>query len=240
MRHKMRHSKGIMLAVITVLVSLVFAITACASTWRRGEEPDQSEWWYDNEDGTYAQNGWQWIDGDGDGIAECYYFDSDGWMAADEITPDGYEVNADGAWIVDGVVMTQAALNENEDTQENIQGEENIMKIQVMANGNSIIFELNDSEAAKSLYAQLPLTVENEDFSNNEKTFYPPQRLNVSGAPHTDGSVGTLAYYEPWGDVVLFYGSYNPNNALYALGKVIEGSEFISSISGEMTITAAE
>ncbi|MDO4265534.1 MAG: cyclophilin-like fold protein [Eubacteriales bacterium] len=114
------------------------------------------------------------------------------------------------------------------------------MTIQIQANGNTIKFALNDSQAAKSLYAQLPLTVENEDFSNNEKTFYPPQKLDVSGAPHTDGSVGTLAYYEPWGDVVLFYGSYNPNGSLYELGKVTEGSEFISQISGEMVITAAE
>ena len=120
------------------------------------------------------------------------------------------------------------------------EGEEHSMTIQVQVNGNSIIFELNDSQAARELYEQLPLTVENEDFSNNEKTFYPPQKLNVSDAPHTDGSIGTLAYYEPWGDVVLFYGSYNPNGSLYELGKVTEGSEFISEISGEMVITAME
>ena len=82
--------------------------------------------------------------------------------------------------------------------------------------------------------------MENEDFSNNEKTFYPPRKLNVNGAPHTDGSVGTLAYYEPWGDVVLLYGSYNPNGSLYELGKVTEGREFISEISGEMVTTAME
>lgn len=120
------------------------------------------------------------------------------------------------------------------------EGEEHSMMIQVQANGNSIIFELNDSQAARELYEQLPLTVENEDFSNNEKTFYPPQKLNVGDAPLTDGSIGTLAYYEPWGDVVLFYGSYNPNGSLYELGKAIEGSEFIREISGEMLITAAE
>lgn len=131
------------------------------------------------------------------------------------------------------------AAGQAPETQES-EGEESSMKIQVQANGNAIIFELNDSQAARELYGQLPLTVENEDFSNNEKTFYPPRKLNVSGAPHTDGSVGTLAYYEPWGDVVLFYGSYNPNGSLYELGKVTEGREFISEISGEMVITAVE
>lgn len=124
--------------------------------------------------------------------------------------------------------------------EETTEGEQETMKIQVQANGNTIIFELNDSQAAADLYEQLPLTVENEDFSNNEKTFYPPKKLDTSGAPQADGSVGTLAYYEPWGDVVLFYGSYSPNGSLYALGQVTEGSEFISEITGEMVITAVE
>lgn len=133
------------------------------------------------------------------------------------------------------VVEAETTVENSSEIQET-EGEETTMMIQVQANGNSILFELNDSQAAQDLYNQLPLTVENEDFSNNEKTFYPPQKLNVSDAPHTDGSVGTLAYYEPWGDVVLFYGSYSPNSALYELGKVTEGSEFISEISGEMVI----
>lgn len=114
---------------------------------------------------------------------------------------------------------------------------EEVMKIKFEVDGNEIVFELNDSQAAKDLYNQLPLTVQNEDFSNNEKTFYPPQKLNTSNAPATDGSIGTLAYYEPWGDVVLFYGNYEPNSELYSLGNVVSGSEFISEISGEMVIS---
>ncbi len=112
--------------------------------------------------------------------------------------------------------------------------------IQIKANGNVITFALNDSTAARELYEQLPMTVENEDFSNNEKTFYPPEKLDVTNAPSTDGSVGTLAYYEPWGDVVLFYGSYNPNGSLYELGKVVSGGEMIGEISGEMEISGLE
>ncbi len=51
---------------------------------------------------------WQWLDGNGDGIAECYAFDREGWMYAGTTTPDGYIVNADGAWTLDGVVQTMA------------------------------------------------------------------------------------------------------------------------------------
>lgn len=139
----------------------------------------------------------------------------------------------------DSKAQSEAAKETKEETEIAKQTEE-VMRIRIEANGNEIIFELNDSQAAKELYNQLPLTVENEDFSNNEKTFYPPQKLDISDAPFTDGSTGTLAYYEPWGDVVLFYGSYEPNDALYSLGTAVSGREFISEISGEMVISQEE
>ena len=61
---------------------------------------DLSGWWYStNEEGTaWYSNGWQWIDNDYDGIAECYYFDGSGCLVMGGVTPDGYEVSAGGAW----------------------------------------------------------------------------------------------------------------------------------------------
>ena len=52
--------------------------------------------------------GWQWLDGNGDGVAECYYFDGNGYMLSSTITPDGYQVNANGAWVSNGTVQTQS------------------------------------------------------------------------------------------------------------------------------------
>lgn len=56
--------------------------------------------------GTSFAGEWQWIDGNGDGIAECYYMEN-GTALTNTTTPDGYQVNETGAWIVDGVVQTQ-------------------------------------------------------------------------------------------------------------------------------------
>lgn len=50
---------------------------------------------------------WQWVDGNSDGAAECYYFDSNGYMLESTVTPDGYMVNENGAWTVDGTVQTK-------------------------------------------------------------------------------------------------------------------------------------
>lgn len=117
--------------------------------------------------------------------------------------------------------------------------EEESMKMNVSANGGTVVFELNGSQASKDLYAQLPLTVELQNFSTNEKVFYPPEKLETSETPLAkEGGGGTLAYYAPWGDVVMFYDSYSPNGSLYELGAAISGEELIQDLSGTVEITA--
>lgn len=117
--------------------------------------------------------------------------------------------------------------------------EEMTMRISVKSEGYEIIYELNDSKAAKELYAQLPLTTEVEPFSNNEMTFY-PEKLDVADAPFSDGEPGSLSYYAPWGDVVMFYAPCAPNSSLYELGKAVAGAEYIENLSGTITVSAAE
>ena len=50
------------------------------------------------------------------------------------------------------------------------------LKIKVVANGKEIVFALNDTSVSRSFYAQLPLTVAVENYSNNEKIFQPLAR----------------------------------------------------------------
>lgn len=59
----------------------------------------------------YYQNGWKWLDDDGDGVAECYCFDADGTLLADMVTSDGCTVNKFGQWTVNGVVQTRDAAS---------------------------------------------------------------------------------------------------------------------------------
>ena len=56
---------------------------------------------------------WQWQDVNGDGISECYYYDDNGNMLTNTTTPDGYIVDSNGAWVVDGVVQTQGSASGN-------------------------------------------------------------------------------------------------------------------------------
>lgn len=116
--------------------------------------------------------------------------------------------------------------------------EESSSQITVVSNGGSTVFELNESPAAEALYNQLPLTIEVEDYSTNEKIFYPPEDLDTSDTPLADAGAGTLAYYEPWGDVVMFYDDFGAAVGLYELGRAVSGEELIESMSGTLEITA--
>lgn len=73
-----------------------------AGSWGK----NSNGWFYLNDDGSYATSTWQWIDGNNDGIAECYYFDNAGYLLTDTIIDDS-QVNSDGAWINNGVVQTK-------------------------------------------------------------------------------------------------------------------------------------
>ena len=50
---------------------------------------------------------------------------------------------------------------------------QDIRQIRILCQETEIIYTLNDSQAATELYNQLPLEVPVENFSYNEKIFYP-------------------------------------------------------------------
>lgn len=91
----------------TLLFSLMFVFIAFGGSWKK----DHVGWWYQNDDGSYPKSGWYWIDGNQDGASECYYFNQSGYCLMDTKTPDGYYVDKNGAWVVNGVVMYQGVKN---------------------------------------------------------------------------------------------------------------------------------
>ena len=100
----MKHRKLITI-VGTALFSLSITISAFAGIWRQ----DDHGWWYQEDDGSYPVDTWKWIDGNNDGVSESYYFDSFGYLLTSTTTPDGYQVNENGAWVWDSIVQVQKA-----------------------------------------------------------------------------------------------------------------------------------
>lgn len=110
------------------------------------------------------------------------------------------------------------------------------MKIQVSDHNHTIIFELNDSDAAQDLACQLPLTTKVENYSDDEKIFYPDQ-LCKTNTPFSHGHQGDLALYSPWGDVVMFYKEFSSAPGLYQLGHCVKGERQIGQLTGNITIS---
>jgi len=84
------------------------------------------------------------------------------------------------------------------------------------------------------------MSIDVEDYGSNEKIFYPPGKLDTSGTPSANAKAGSLAYYAPWGDVVMFYKKFGSASGLYELGEAVSGSEYIRDMSGNVQIEHAE
>lgn len=99
--------------LFSIFLTFTSLTTVLAGTWIQ----NQVGWWYQNDDSSYPTNGWYWIDGNHDGIAECYYFNESGYCLMNTTTPDGYTVDANGAWSINGIVQTQTAQVQSQTTQ---------------------------------------------------------------------------------------------------------------------------
>ena len=89
--------------VLSLMLSSFFALTAFAGSWLTAKDG----WWYRYDDGSYPISQWVWLDGDNDGVSECYYFNQWGYLITNTHSPDGYYVDANGAWVDSGRVQTR-------------------------------------------------------------------------------------------------------------------------------------
>ena len=105
--------KKFMTLALTAAMAASMGMTAFAGQWVQ----NTTGWWWQEDNGSYPVSQWKWLDGNKDGIYECYAFDSNGYMYANTTTPDGYTVNADGAWTIGNSV--QLKYQKDMDSQNN-------------------------------------------------------------------------------------------------------------------------
>ncbi len=83
------------------IMCLVFVLLLCFASFSLSIK--DNHYYYNNKD--YYKSCWQWLDLNNDGLYECYYFNVLGHMYKNGTTPDGYKVNENGEWVVNGVVQ---------------------------------------------------------------------------------------------------------------------------------------
>jgi len=91
---------------LVVAVAMSSGTKVMAASWQQ----NSTGWWYQEDNGAWPAGTWKWIDG------KCYYFDGNGYMLANTTTPDGFQVNANGEWVVGGVVQNQGASSTTTNT----------------------------------------------------------------------------------------------------------------------------
>lgn len=112
------------------------------------------------------------------------------------------------------------------------------MKIRFVFDDQTIHATLDDTPSTRDFVRQLPLSFELEDYASTEKIAYLPEKLTREGAPSgTSARAGDIAYYAPWGNLVIFYRDFGHANGLIHLGKIDAGlKRFTSGKSMEVTI----
>ena len=110
------------------------------------------------------------------------------------------------------------------------------VKIRVLSDAGEVIFALNGTPPADSLAGQLPLHAETEPYGANEIVFHPEKPLNTENGAEGGGSAGYLGYFEPWNNIVMYYGDFDEYPGLYILGEAVSGAENIKNIRGGITI----
>ncbi|MCC8059545.1 MAG: NPCBM/NEW2 domain-containing protein [Clostridiales bacterium] len=114
--------------MVTAVATLAMSVPAFAGQWLS----NANGWWWVNDDGSYPSNSWQWLDGNGDGVSECYYFDANGYCLINTTTPDGYMVDGSGAWIVNGSVQTQGGSTSAQTATEETQAVSNVAAVNLL------------------------------------------------------------------------------------------------------------
>ena len=111
------------------------------------------------------------------------------------------------------------------------------VRVRFSFNNESIVVDMNDSPTSRGFLSQLPLTLTFKDYSGSEKIAYPPKELSTQGAPAgSDPSIGDLALFAPWGDIVLYYGDAGYYEGIVKMGHVESGIEKLANMKGDFTV----
>lgn len=92
--------------ILAALISIGMSFTSFAGQWQQ----DANGWLYQYDNGTSPKDEWLIIQ------SELYYFDHNGYMLSNTITPDGFPVDADGKYSDGSIVICENGIrcwNEN-------------------------------------------------------------------------------------------------------------------------------
>jgi len=110
-------------------------------------------------------------------------------------------------------------------------------KIKMLFAGEQAVVVLDDHPAVRDLLSMLPMTVTFEDYNGIEKIGYLQRKLHTEVSPsNCDPSVGTFAYYAPWGNLSVFYQDFRHSEGLVPLGRIESGMNSLARMQGDFSV----
>ena len=109
--------------------------------------------------------------------------------------------------------------------------------IRVRHGDNEFTGRLADSDTARALADQLPVTITFRDHNAVEKTGALPDALPVAGDEADDPAAGDIGYYAPGSDLVFYYGDAPAFDGIVVLGSFDAGTAALEDQDGTVTMT---
>ena len=140
---------------------------------------------------------------------------------------------AGSLWTKTAVAQNVSAGTVRETTDE----ERRQVKIRLSFGEAEATVIMDNHPASQDFLSLLPLTLTFEDYNGTEKISYLPRKLNTQGSPsRCKPSVGTFAYYAPWGNLAIFYHDFRQSNGLVPLGRIVSGMETLAGMHGNFSM----
>ena len=109
-------------------------------------------------------------------------------------------------------------------------------RLQITVGNRVLTARLYDNATTRSFIAQLPLTVDMDDYAGAEKIFYPNPKLSTTERNAvSDPAIGDINCYAPWGNIAIFYRGYGTDSQLYTLGHIESGKEKLAEMRDNFT-----
>ena len=124
--------------------------------------------------------------------------------------------------------------------EDNMNSQNEIIKINLNINNKKFTATLNDNETVKNLVSKLPLTLNMQDLNSNEKYKYLDFNLPTNSNKVNRINAGDIKLFGN-NCLVIFYESFNTSYSYTNLGKIDNVDQFVSELgSGNVTITFEE
>lgn len=129
----------------------------------------------------------------------------------------------------------------NADKPANVEKEAADVRIKLTFNNEQIIVKMMDNPTSRDFLDRLPLELSFSDYGGTEKISMLDTKLTNSKAPSgMDPFVGDFCYFEPWGNLAIFYKDFGYSNWLIRLGTIEAGIEKLANMKGDFEVRMEE